>query len=97
MTKTFFKLKKPYFWPIFWSISPILGAEKVFQEKGSIMHNFIMVSSTIPKLKKTNDPIPRKYPDRRKDRQKVWNGEQTRPYFIGPFWLSPGVQQVHLR
>ena len=38
-------------------------------------------------LEKTNDAIPRKRPDRWKD------GRTDRPYFIGPFWLLPEVQQ----
>ena len=32
---------------------------------------------------KPNDPIPRKHPDKQHDRR------MGRPYFIGPFWLSP--------
>ena len=28
------------------------------------MHNFIRVSSTMPKFRESNDPIPRKHPDR---------------------------------
>ena len=34
---------------------------------------------------KSNDPIPRKHPDRWQD------GRTDRPYFIGSFWLPPGV------
>ena len=44
---------------------------------------------------KTNDPIPRKYPDRWKDGKK--DGMMDRPYFIGPFWLPPGVQEVQIQ
>ena len=41
-------------------------------------------------LEKTNDTIPRKRPDRRKDGWK--DGRMGRPYFIGPFWLTMGVR-----
>ena len=52
------------------------------------MHNFIKVSSTCQNSGKSNDPIPRKHPDRRQD------GGTDRPYFIGYFWLLPGVLQA---
>ena len=38
-----------------------------------------------------NDQIPRKQPNRRQDRR------LNRSYFIGPFRLLPGVQQVQLQ
>ena len=41
-------------------------------------------------LEKTNDKIPRKSPDRQKDGEK--GRKMDRPYFLGPFWLLPGVQ-----
>ena len=42
----------------------------------------------MPKLKKTNDAIPQKQPDRREDRETeeqkdIW---MNRPHFKGPFW-----------
>ena len=43
MTKFFFKLKTPYFWPI----SPILGAKEV----DPATQIFIAISSTMPKFK----------------------------------------------
>ena len=83
MTK-FFIFKKPCFWPIF----PIFGTKNFFLENSAVTH-FTWVFSTMPKFRKTNDTIPRKCPDRRKD-------ERTdRPYFIGPFQLMLGVQQLY--
>ena len=47
---------------------PNFQGKKFFSEKsGSVTHNFIWVSSTMPNLEKTNNAIPRKRPDRRKD------------------------------
>ena len=49
MTQFFNKFKKPCFWPIF----PIYGGKKDFPGKsGSVTHNFIRVSSTMPNSKK---------------------------------------------
>ena len=44
---------------------------------------------------KTNDTIPRKHLDRRTDGRTEGqkDGRTDRPYFIGCFWLPPGVQQ----
>ena len=65
MTKCFYKFKKP----CFWSILPILGAKHFSGKSGSDTHKFIRVFSTMPKFrKKTNDTVPRKCPDRQKDR-----------------------------
>ena len=58
MTKFFNKFKKLSFGP-FLVIFPILC--------GSVTQNFVWISSTMTKLKKTNDTISRKRPDRRKD------------------------------
>ena len=68
--QVFNKLKKPYFWPIF----SIFGGKNFFPKKsGSAMYNFISVSSTMPKLQKKTDTIPKRA-DRRKDDR---NGGQT--------------------
>ena len=40
--------------------------------------------------KLTNDPIPRKQPNRQQGERTGW------PYFIEPFWLPLGIQQVKL-
>ena len=40
---------------------------------------------------KPNDPIPRKQPNTQQD------GRTDSPYFMGPFWLLLGVQQVQLQ
>ena len=60
----------------------------------SVTHNFIRVSSTMPKFRKSKNPIPtspRKHQDRRQD------GWTDRPYFIAPFQLPPGIQPVKLQ
>ena len=50
MTKFSNKFKKHCFWPIF----PIFVAKKFFSRKSSsVMHNFIWVSSAIPKFRKS--------------------------------------------
>ena len=88
MPKFFFKFKKPYFWPIF----PILGAKKVFPKNLAVTHNLIRVSvPPCQNSEKPNDPIPRKQPDRQQGRK------MNRPYFIGPFQLPLGVQQIQLQ
>ena len=46
MTKFFFKLKKPYFWPI-----SLIWRQKVFLKNWAVMHNFRRVSSTMPTLR----------------------------------------------
>ena len=60
------------------------------------MHNFIWDSSTISEFRKTNNTIPRKCLDRRKDqRMDRWTDRRTaRLYFIRPFWLLLGVQKI---
>ena len=69
MTKCFYKFKKP----CFWSIWQILGAKHFSGKSGSDTHNFIRFSSTMPKFrKKANDTVPRKCPDRQKDRRTEW-------------------------
>ena len=46
----------------------VFGAKEGFLKKSaSVSHNFYYLSSTIQKVKKTNDPIPRKHLDRGKD------------------------------
>ena len=76
MTQFSSKFKKTLFLAGFWPIFPILGAQKNFPGKlGSVMQNFIWVSSTMPKFRKVNDKI-QKHLDRqtegRKDRQTLF-------------------------
>ena len=53
----------------------------------------LWVSCTVPKFRKTNDTIKTlRQTVGHKDCQKV--GCKYRPYFIGPFWLPPGVQNL---
>ena len=76
MSKLFNILKNPYFWPIFGPFSKFLG-KKYFLENLADMHNFIWISSTMPKFRKTNNKIPRKYmagrTDIRFDRQTLFH------------------------
>ena len=52
MTKFFNKFKKPCFWPIFGPF-PYFDSKKKFSGKSSsVTHNFIWVSSTMPKFRK---------------------------------------------
>ena len=83
MTKFFSKVKKHCF-------SPFLAHFAYFWDN-IVTHNFIYVSSTMPKFKKTNDTNPIKRPDRLKDRR------TDSPYFIGPFWLAQGVQNKSIK
>ena len=77
MTRFFKKFKKPFFDP-FLVHFPNFEGKKIFSRKyGSVMHNFIWVSSISQNLEKTNDTIPRKRPDRRKSRKT--EGQMDRP------------------
>ena len=78
MTKFSNKLKKTCFWPILAPLSQKIRLSRTTSH-GTLAP--CQISG------KTNDRIPRKHLDRRT--------EQTmdRPYFIGPFWLLPGVQK----
>ena len=72
MTKLFNTFKNPVFGP-FLDHLPSFGDKKnVFWKSGSVTHNLILVSSNMPNLKKTNDIIPRKRPDRRQDGQTLF-------------------------
>ena len=50
MTKFFFKFKKPYFWAISGPFPQFWGKKKFSKKSDSATHNFIRVSSTIPKF-----------------------------------------------
>ena len=80
MTKFFNMFKKPCFWPIF-------GGKFFSRKSGSVTHNVSGFPALCQNFQKTNDTIPRKCPDRWK------HGWKDRPYFIGPFQLTPGVQK----
>ena len=60
MTKLFNKIKKPYFWPIFGSFSPILGGNEFFQKNLSLSHTSYMFLTPCQNLEKIKDPIQRK-------------------------------------
>ena len=85
--KIFQYIQKTLFLIHFWSIFPILGAKKVFLENPALsrttLYGFLV---SCQNLEKTNDTILRKHLDWRKD------GTTDRPYFIGPFWITPEVQ-----
>ena len=86
MTQFSNKYKKPCFWPIF-------GAKKIFLESLALSrttsYGFL---APCQNFEKVNHTIQRKHPDRynegRNDRS------MDRPYFIGHFWLLPGVQKI---
>ena len=77
----------------FWSIFPSFGAKIVFLENlapsRTTSYGFL---EPCQDLEKTNNTIPRKRPDRRKDGWK--DGRTDRPYFIEPFRLPPGFQKM---
>ena len=75
----------------FWSIFPIFWAKKIFWKtrlSRTTSYGFLALRRN---LEKTYDAIPRKSPDRWKDRKT--DGRTDRPYFIGPYQLPPGVQK----
>ena len=79
----------------FQSIFPILGATNVFNRKSSTLkHNFIWVSSSISKFRKTDNS--KKMPGLTEDGRmyRRMDGRTGAPYFIGNFWLLLGVQKV---
>ena len=64
---------------------------RFFQKKIRLCHTIIYGSLTPCYVsEKTNEPIPRKLTDRRKDGRT--EGRTNRLYFIGPFRKRPGVQ-----
>ena len=82
MTKFSNKLKKTLILAHFWHFFPILEQKKIFPENPARSHTTHKFLAPCQISDKTNDTIPRKHLDGRTDR----------PYFIGPFWLLPGVQ-----
>ena len=73
MTKFFNIFKIPLLWPIFGPFLQFWGVKKIFLENPADTHNFIWVSSIMPKFRKNyryKDTIPRKCPDRWKGRRK---------------------------
>ena len=92
MTKFSNKLKKPCFWPILGLFSQFWGKKNFFLRKlGSVTHNFIWVSSTMPNFRKNVWYNYKKMPG-----QKDWwkDGRTSRPYFIGPFRLPLRFQKL---
>ena len=90
MTKSSNKFRKPCFWPFLDPFFQFWGQKNFSRKSGFATHNFIWVSSPMPKFRKINDTIPRKCPDRRKD------GRTDRPYFIGPFCPKPEIQKLQI-
>ena len=64
MTTLFNEFKKPCFLAHFWSIFPIFGAKK---NSRTTSYGFL---APYQNLEKTNNTIPRKRPDRRRDGRK---------------------------
>ena len=77
-------------------IKPVLGPSSLFLEpniffkKSGPIRNFIWVSEAISKFRKNWRYNSKKNPDGRKDGRT--EGQTDRPYFVGPFWLSPEIQ-----
>ena len=77
----------------FWFIFPILGAKIFVLQKNPALSRTTSYGFLEPcqNLEKTNDTIPRKYPDRWSDRWKDrrtegWKDKRMdRPYVIGTF------------
>ena len=75
-----------YFGPIF----PILKTKKIFQENLALPHTTLhLILASCQNSEKIIHTIPRKHPDKQKDRRKY--GRTERPYFIGPFQLALSV------
>ena len=93
MTKFFNKLKNTLFLAHFCPIFLILGVNKLENPAGTTSYGFL---APCQNLEKTNDTIPRKRPDRHKDRRNDGGTDcrMDRPYFIGPFRLPSGVQKA---
>ena len=89
--KIFQYIQKTLFLALFWPIFPIFGAKNFFLENPALSrttsYGFL---ASCQNLEKTNNTIPRKRLDRWKDGRK--DGRMDRPYFTGPFQLTPGVQ-----
>ena len=93
MTKFFNILKKtPVFGP-FLAHFANFGGKNIFLENPALSCTTGFLVSC-QNLEKTNDTIPRKCLDRRKDGWKDGrtDGRMGRPYFMGPFWLTLGVR-----
>ena len=80
-------------------IKPVLGPSSLFLEpnilskKSGPIRNFIWVSETISKFRKKlkiQFQKKKRQPDGQKDGRT--EGQTDRPYFVGPFWLSPEIQ-----
>ena len=90
MTKFFFKFKNPIF-GLFLAHFPNFVGKNSFSKISGCHTQLHKGFYTMQKLKKTNDPIPRGYPDRQKDGLK--DTRMHKPYLIGPFQLPLPVQQ----
>ena len=87
--------KKPCFWPIF----PIFGAKNFFPRKsGSVVHNFIWVSSIMPKFRKNwrneNNLTDRRTDVRMDGRTKGQKDRQTLFYMTLPATAEGGTKNV---
>ena len=64
MTKFFFKFKKSYFWHFFGPFPKFWGQKKFFQKIGLSCTTSKGFLAPCQNSEKSNDPIPRKHPDR---------------------------------
>ena len=92
MTNFFNKFKKLCFWSICLSFSQFWG-QKIFSRKSSsVTHNFIWSSALCQNFEKNNDAIPRKHPNRWKDRL-----TERQTLFHKALPVTSRVQQGELR
>ena len=90
-------IQKTLFFANFWSTFPNFGVKKKFPENPTLSRTTQYgFPAPCQNLEKTNDTIPRKRPDRHKDRRNDGGTDcrMDRPYFIGPFRLPSGVQKA---
>ena len=68
-----YKFRKILFWPNFDTYSQCLRQKKFFEKKtGSFAHSVIGFLAPCQKLENSNNPVPRKHPDRGKDGQTLF-------------------------
>ena len=67
MTNFFFKFKKPNIWSNISAFPQFFEQKMFFQKSNSVMHNLKGFLAPCQNSEKSNDPIPRKHPDRLQD------------------------------
>ena len=82
MTK-FFNSENPVFCSLLVHFPNFWGKFFLSKKSSSVKYNFIWVSSTMPKFRKTNEAIPRKGPDREKEGQTDLISQDLSSYPLG--------------